>query len=168
MAEFDPQRILGVLDDHRVRYVLVGGLAAALHGAEYVTTDVDITPDTSEENLERLAEALRELDARIRTADEPAGVPFEPEADLIARSQILNLTTDAGDLDLSVVPAGTEGYRDLRRNAVDIDIRGIRVPVAALADVVRSKEAAGRPKDEAVLPMLRRMLHEEKGLRSDS
>ncbi len=168
MVEFDPQRILGALDDHRVRYVLIGGLAAALHGAEYVTTDVDITPETSEENLERLAATLLELGARIRTANEPDGIPFEPDAALIARSQVLNLTTDAGDLDLSVVPAGTTGYGDLKHDAVEIGIRGIRVPVASLADVVRSKEAAGRPKDQVVLPMLRRMLDEGHGLGSDA
>lgn len=55
-------------------------------------------------------------------------------------------------------PAGTGGYADLRREAIDIELRGVRVPIASLADVIRSKEAAGRDKDRRVLPVLRELL----------
>jgi predicted nucleotidyltransferase len=71
-----------------------------------------------------------------------------------------NLTTDAGDLDLRFVPAGTRGFEDLVRDAVRVDITGITLRVASLADVIRSKEAAGREKDRAALPLLRRLLAE--------
>jgi hypothetical protein len=64
-----------------------------------------------------------------------------------------NLTTDAGDLDLRFVPAGTRGFEDLVRDAVRVDITGITLRVASLADVIRSKEAAGREKDRAALPL---------------
>ena len=66
--------------------------------------------------------------------------------------------TRAGDLDVSFVPSGTQGYADLRRDAVTIVVHGVSVPVASLADVVRSKEAAGRDKDRLALPMSRRLL----------
>jgi hypothetical protein len=73
---------------------------------------------------------------------------------------VWNLTTRAGDLDIAFQPSGTGGYDDLRRGALTLSIQGISVPVASLADVVRSKEAAGREKDRLVLPMLRRLLDE--------
>jgi hypothetical protein len=150
--------MLRTLARHKVAYVLIGGLAASLHGSPHVTTDVDITPDRARENLERLAAALVELDARIRTEGEPGGLPFDRSAQMLARSSILNLTTRHGDLDLTFEPAGTAGYDDLRRSAVEIRIRRTRVVVASLADVIRSKEAAGREKDRLTLPTLRRLL----------
>lgn len=160
MAErgFDPEAILRVLDEHDVRYVLIGGLAATLHGSPHVTTDVDIAPDPAPDNLERLAAVLRELDARIRVEGEPGGVPFDRSREFLERASLLNLTTRFGDLDLAFEPSGTDGYEDLRRRAIEIDIRGTRVVLGHLADVIRSKEASGREKDRLTLPTLRRLL----------
>lgn len=156
---FDPEEILRVLEHHGVRYVLIGGLAATLYGSPHVTTDVDIAPDRAKRNLKSLARALDDLDARIRVEGEPDGLPFDRSAAMLDRVSLMNLTTRAGDLDLSFEPVGTGGFADLRRHAVEIEIRGLRIPVAALADVIRSKEAADREKDRLVLPTLRR-LHE--------
>jgi len=163
---FDPTEIVRVLEANAVRYVLIGGMAATIHGADYVTGDVDITPATDSGNLTRLSKALHDLDARIRVADEPAGLPFDPDAGSLASVAIWNLVTNAGDLDISFVPSGTRGYRDLQRDAVTVLIHGVAVPVASLADVVRSKEAAGRDKDRLALPMLRRLLAESVSRRS--
>lgn len=166
MAEgrsFDPEEILRVLHVHGVDYVLIGGLAATLHGSPHVTMDVDITPSASEPNLARLAEALEELDARVRTEGEPEGVAFDRSAEMLSRVSLLNLTTRAGDLDLAFEPHGTGGYPDLRPRSILIDIHGTPVRVAALADVVRSKEAAGREKDRLTLPTLRRLLDRLEG-----
>jgi predicted nucleotidyltransferase len=157
-AGFTPQEILAALDRHAVRYVLIGGLAAILHGAPHVTTDVDIVPEEALRNLERLSAVLRELNARIRVAGEDRGVPFRHDAESLVRVRIWNLVTDLGNLDITFVPSGTQGYEDLRRDAVSMRVRGVDVPVASLADVIRSKEAAGRERDRAVLPTLRRML----------
>lgn len=166
MAEarlFDPEAILRILERHRVEYVLIGGLAASLHGSPFVTTYVDIAPARERANLERLAAALSELDARIRAEGELDGIPFDRSAQMLSNVSILNLTTRHGDLDLSFLPAGTRGYEDLRRQALEIEIRKTRVIVASLADVIRSKEAAGRDKDRLVLPTLRRLLERLEG-----
>lgn len=157
-ALFDPQQVLRTLEAHEVRYVLVGGLAATLYGSPHVTTDIDITPDRAPDNLVALAAALEELQARIRSERVPEGLAFDRSAAVLAGVEILNLATRYGDLDITFVPAGTQGYDDLRRRAVEIEIRDVRVPVAALADVIRSKEAAGREKDRLTLPTLRRLL----------
>ncbi len=156
--ELDLPRLLAVLDRHGVTYVLIGGLAAVYHGSPFPTEDADITPEVDKTNLTHLAAALTELNARIRTDAEPDGLPFTCDADSLARVNILNLTTDAGDLDITLEPAGTRGYPDLSRDATDAQLYGVTVPVASLADVIRSKQAANRPKDQRVLPTLREIL----------
>lgn len=163
---FDPAAILATLNEHHVRYILIGGLGATLHGSPFVTTDVDITPAGHDDNLERLADALEALDARLRVEGEPDGIPFDRSLESLRRIEILTLTTRHGDLDISLVPSGTGGYDDLRRGAIELDIHGLLVSVASLADIIRSKEAAGREKDRLVLSTLRALLErieEEEG-----
>ena len=154
--------MLSALTEEGVRFVLIGGMAAILHGDVGVTVDLDVVPERSRENLERLAAALRDLRARIRTQGEPDGLAFDCSAEFfrnLAPDALINLTTHAGDLDLTFQPSGTRGYSDLRRDAVEIEAAD-RLPilVASLEDVIRSKEAAGREKDRAALPRLRRLL----------
>lgn len=158
--ELAPERICAVLREHGVRFVLFGGFAAVIHGSPYVTVDLDVVPARDRGNLERLSAALRAMHARVWTPDEPDGVPFEHDADSLGAVQTWNLLTDHGRLDLTFVPAGTRGYEDLIRDAVRLTILGVEVDVASLADVIRSKEAAGREKDRLVLPVLRRLLQE--------
>jgi hypothetical protein len=158
---FQPREILRVLERHGVQFVVIGGLAAALQGSPFVTTDVDVTPRRARKNLEQLSAALKELEAKIRTESVPEGLPFDHDANSLAGVGLLNLTTRFGALDISVEPLGTAGYQDLVRDAKPFELGGVRVLVASLADVVRSKEAAGRDKDRLVLPTLRRLLEEE-------
>lgn len=156
--ELDLPRLFEVLDRHKVAYILIGGLAAVYHGSPFTTEDADITPGTARGNLSKLASALRELNARIRTESEPGGLPFAFDADSLKAVGTWNLTTAAGDLDISFEPDGTRGYSDLRRDATAAQLYGVTVRVASLADVVRSKQAANRPKDQRVLPTLREIL----------
>lgn len=158
LPEFRPGEILRALHQHRVAYVVVGGLAAVLHGAPIRTGDADIVPEESPANLARLATALVQLEARIRVAEEAGGLPFSIDAVGLARGQTWNLTTRYGDLDLTFVPSGTAGYQDVSRDAVAYEVAGVAVKVASLADVIRSKQAANRPKDYVTLPTLRRLL----------
>ncbi len=113
---FAPQRILEVLARHEVRCVVIGGYAAVLAGVEIVTRDVDIIPALDADNMERLAPALEELHAGIRVPNEPP-IPLPADPKLLAKAQIWNLATDAGDLDITTRPDGTNGYEDLRRGA---------------------------------------------------
>ncbi len=163
MSEFDPVGLLRVLVERDVDFVVIGGIAARLRGAPLLTQDVDITPATDPPNLERLASALEDLEARRRTAPEPEGVPFPFDPALLEAAKVWTLVTRFGDLDLVVSPAGTNGYTDVVRDADDLRVATdpeLIVKVASLVDVIRSKEAAGREKDRAALPMLRRTLEE--------
>lgn len=158
--------MLRTLQRHRVQFVLIGGIAALLRGAPLLTQDVDITPDTTEENLGLLSAALRDLEARLRTASDPDGVDFPIAPEMLKARRSWTLTTRLGDLDLVFVPTGTSGYADLVRNADEVAVTedgAVTVEVAALVDVIRSKEAAGRNKDRAALPLLRRTLEESEG-----
>jgi hypothetical protein len=149
-----PEEILDTLARHHVEYVLIGGLAATLHGSSAVTNDADICPDPSPENCERLAAALRDMDARVRTDTDPDGIMFAGDAHFLRGTQLVNLTTRYGDFDIAFQPAGTDRYEDLAERAVDVAIDGTIVRVASIADIIRSKEAANRPKDRATLPIL--------------
>ncbi len=158
---FDPIGIITALNGHDVEYVLIGGLAAVLHGSPYQTEDADVTPAPGRDNLRRLAAALVELDARLRVSNEPEGIPFDRSAEALEKASIWNFQTRCGMLDLSFRPSGTDGYADLAGNATGREVGGQRVKVASLADIVRSKEAAGRVKDHAVLPTLRALLERQ-------
>ena len=156
-VEFRPEQLLEVLTRRRVRYVLIGGFAAVIHGSPYLTTDLDVVPDAAPDNLEHLSDALTELHAKVWTESDPEGVPFDHDATSLASKRMWNLVTDLGWLDIAFEPSGTQGYADVARDAVHLTILGVEVDVASLADVIRSKEAAGRDKDRLVLPVLRRI-----------
>jgi hypothetical protein len=159
-VEFLPEKLLEVLARHGVRHVLIGGFAAVIHGSPYVTTDVDVVPDSRAANLDRLSAALDELHAKVWTDAEPAGVRFDHDGASLAETGMWSLVTDFGRLDITFTPSGTAGFSDVARDAVHLTILGAEVDVASLADVIRSKEAAGRQKDRLVLPVLRRILAE--------
>jgi hypothetical protein len=160
---FDPERILAVLAEHGVDFVLVGALAARLYGFPRLTADVDLTPDTSPDNLERLAASLQALDARVFTDSVPEGLPFDCSATTLARASMWNLVTRAGRMDVIFTPSGSDGFDDLRASAERFMIHGQPLYAASLADILRLKEAADRPQDRQDAIVIRAMLAEESG-----
>lgn len=158
LPEFDGPAILEVLMRHGVLCIVIGGFAAVAQGSPIPTVDLDVVPANDRENWTRLSAALTELDAKVRAVELDEPLPFSHDADSLAASSIWNLTTKYGDLDITQMPAGTEGYDDLKRDAVESDVDGMRVQLASLADIVRSKEAAGRDKDRLALPALRELV----------
>jgi hypothetical protein len=161
MVEHDLGEILRILERHGVRYVVIGAQAAVIHGVPLLTEDLDITPARDARNLERLAAALSGLDPRLRSTESPEGVSFPADAEMLATAETWTLITRLGALDLAFLPSGTSGYEDLRRDAIPVELgENLTVSVASLADVIRSKEAAGREKDRMQLPLMRRALAE--------
>lgn len=160
MARFQPLEILRVLAEHEVAYVLIGGLAATFHGSPTRTGDADICPDPNLDNLRRLADALVDMDAGLRVESEPDPIPFTCDAHFLAQMQVVNLRTRFGALDITRQPAGLRGYDELVEHAEAMDAGGVHVTVASLADVIRSKAAANRPKDHETLPALRALQDE--------
>ena len=156
---FDPARIIIALDRHEVDYVLVGGLGAQAHGTSRATFDIDFVPAATEENWERLAAALRDLGARLRVAgmtdEEARQLPVSLDAATLRSFGSSTWMTDAGPLDVLQelpVKGARRSYDDRAPRRVVAEIVGITFQIAALDDIVASKEYAGRLKDRDALP----------------
>ncbi|MGH3848181.1 MAG: hypothetical protein ACRDRT_00450 [Pseudonocardiaceae bacterium] len=115
MTEFRPAEILKSLLEHHVRFVVIGGLAAELHGAPIErTVDLDITPASDEANLERLAVCLRSLGARLRALGlGPQGIEVPLDARTFSGMTTITFITKFGPFDIALLPDGTTGFDDL-------------------------------------------------------
>jgi hypothetical protein len=155
--KFDPLGLLGVLDRHRVAYIVIGGFGRVVQGAEEVTRGVDIVPSPKADNLERLEAALEELEAVT-----PDGHAASLDAN--GDDVVLTFSTDRGELKVVQQPEGTRGYEDLRRAATREPLgRGIRPAVASVDDLARMLAALGRDGDQQKLRDLRRLAELEMG-----
>jgi hypothetical protein len=134
-----------VLLTHRVRFILIGGFGSRLHGSPTLTNDLDISYARDPGNLEGLAAALSELRARLRGVTEE--VPFLLDPKTLKAGDHFTFVTDAGNLDCLGAPSGVSGFDELDRTAVTMDLDGLTVRVASIEDLIRMKQAAGRPKD---------------------
>ncbi len=152
---FDPVRICQVLNEEAVEYVVVGGFAAVIRGSSLPTRDIDIVPSRSADNLDRLGRALTRMSAKIRTDGESVSAPLDGSF-LSNMPLMLNLVTDFGEMDLTFLPAGRAGGFDGWRSAATEEevSDGLIVVVASLDDIIDSKRAANRPKDQMALPYL--------------
>ena len=152
---FDPVAICRVLNEECVDYVVVGGFASVILGSPLPTEDIDVLPDRSEDNLIRLAAALKRLNARIRTESE--AVPAPLDAGFLANMPVmLNLATDFGMVDLTFDPSGPiRGFASWNADAsTEVIADGLTIRVASLDDIIASKRAADREKDRRALPYL--------------
>jgi hypothetical protein len=156
VPDLDAAAIVAVLNQHGVNYVVIGAFAAIAQQAPIpATRDIDITPESTRENLERLSAALHELHARVRTATVPGGLPFDHDGASLRDAAVWNLICTFGEFDISFRPAAFEqGFAQLIERAHQVRVGDTDVLVADIDDVILSKETAGRPKDLLVLPTL--------------
>lgn len=159
MAGFDPKAWVLHLEAHQVEYVLVGGVAGNLHGASRPTTDIDVVPRWNQENLERLCDALRATHATPTTG--PALAPEDITPEVLIDREIMTWNTDIGRIDTLVGIPDSEGmpvdFQSLNERALQLRLGDSEVAVAALDDVITSKEFASRAKDRKALPELYRL-----------
>ena len=166
--ELDVDRVIAALELHHVQYLLIGGVAARFHGSVRRTEDIDVLPRDDDENLNRLAAALRDLGAFLRVGgmsdDDARALPVRLDAQALRGMEVSTWRTVAGDLDvlrtLRDERGGRLSYDDLEPRAVGIVVSEMSVRLAALGDIVASKRFAGRDKDREALPELERMLGE--------
>lgn len=148
----DYRALLVALDEAKVQFIVVGGVAAVAHGSPRFTQDVDVVYSRTDDNLDRLVEALRPITPYLRGA--PAGLPFEWSASTLRRGLNFTLTTSAGSLDLLGEIVGGGGFDDLIGEATYMRVFGHDVRVLNLEALIRTKRAAGRPKDFEALAEL--------------
>lgn len=141
----DFARLLGVLNQDDVHFVIIGGFAAIAHGSAFLTVDLDIVYERSADNVERLVRSLVPLSPYLRGA--PPGLPFRLDVETIERGLNFTLTTAAGDLDLLGEAAGGGHYSAIFPHSVEREVLGQRCRFVDLDTLIRLKRAAGRPKD---------------------
>lgn len=152
---FDPSRIFETLDRHGVDHLTIGAWAVIAHGYVRATADIDFVARLDEQNMARLAAALKELNARLRRvdADKLDIDPRDPRVLITGAS--FTMDTDAGPLDfLNAVP-GAADYDDMRSRARKADAGGVTVRVVGYEDLLRMKEASGREQDLLDIHQLR-------------
>jgi hypothetical protein len=137
--------------------IVVGGVAAVLNGAPISTFDLDVIHARDAENIERLLTALGALDARYRDL---TGRVLRPDANGLTGTGHHLFVTTCGPLDVLGEIGDHQGYEELLSESIEHAIEGNAIRVLDLPALIRTKEAAGRDKDRAVLPILRRTLEE--------
>lgn len=148
------RRILELLEQHGVAYVVVGGVAAVLQGAPMTTFDIDALVKVDEANADRLLAALTDLDARYRERDR---VIRPDRADILAGGHLL-LMTNSGPLDVLGHIAQEKRYEDVVSSTLTIDVGGLSIRVLSLEALLEDKKSLGRDKDLAALRLLEKVL----------
>lgn len=146
------EKIIQLLTDGDVSFVILGGVAATVHGSSYATYDLDICYSRSSENLGRLASCLARIRPQLRGA--PQGLPFLWDAETLRRGLNFTLSTDFGDLDLLGEVGGVGPYQAVWEASETAVLYGISCRVLTLDALIRSKRFAGRSKDLPVLTEL--------------
>ncbi len=138
-------RMLTVLVEAGVRFVVIGGVALVTQGGSRATFDLDLCYERSPQNFKNLEEAIKPLAPKLRGVD--PSLPFFFDARSLASGLNFTLTTSLGDLDLLGEVAGIGGYAEAVADADTVEAFGVSFPILSLAKLEASKRAAGRPKD---------------------
>ncbi|MBI4669676.1 MAG: hypothetical protein HY747_10945 [Elusimicrobia bacterium] len=147
------EKLVQQLYGHDVAFALIGGVAMAAQGSVYVTYDLDVCYERSDQNYERLIKALAPIHPILRGASE--NLPFQWDTATLKAGLNFTLRTDWGDLDLFGEVAGLGFYSDMAKYSEMMTIAGVNCRVLGLIGLIKAKEAASRPKDLIHLKELR-------------
>jgi hypothetical protein len=142
--------ILNRLHDSNVDFVIVGGVAAALHGSSRVTFDLDIVPSMAPDSWAVTVDLLWSLGARPRIAESVDRIRdveqvrrWQAEKGMLA----LNFRTPDGSTEVDLLVSESNRLDALRRRAVAITVDGRKFFVASIDELIEMKRLAGRPQD---------------------
>jgi predicted nucleotidyltransferase len=141
----DFPKLLRLLTEHDVAFIIIGGVAAVIHGSSRLTQDLDVVYQRSPQNLTRLVQALAEQSPYLRGA--PPGLPFQWSVATLRMGLNFTLETSVGPLDLLGEVTGGGSYEDLLEHTIEVEVFGVRCRCLDLLALLRTKRAAGRPKD---------------------
>ncbi|MBX3278407.1 MAG: hypothetical protein KF868_10435 [Acidobacteria bacterium] len=157
MIQFRP--IVDRLVSAGADFIIIGGVAASLHGSSQATFDIDLCYARRPDNLEKLGRILTEIHATLRGA--PSGLPFKPDAETLRHGLNFTFDTDLGKIDLLGEVAGIGAYEQIIRGAEKVDFFGYRCAILSIPQLISAKRASGRPKDLIVLPELEAILESQ-------
>ncbi|HYN82896.1 MAG TPA: hypothetical protein VES88_15515 [Gemmatimonadaceae bacterium] len=158
----DFARLLGALHKTGVEHIIIGGVAATVHGSSRLTQDVDVCYARTDSNLDRIVRALRPLKPYLRGA--PRGLPFQWSAATLRAGLNFTLTTTAGDIDLFGEVTGGGRYNDLLAHTIDVTLFTHRTRCLNLDWLIATKRAAGRPRDLEAIAELEALREEIGGI----
>jgi predicted nucleotidyltransferase len=153
----DLERVVPALVHGGAEFIVIGGVAAIIHGSARATFDVDVLYLRDEQNIQRLANSLAPYKPYLREV--PPGLPFTWDAKTIRNGLNFTLTTELGDIDL-LGDVGGETYQTLLPHSFEVEAFGVRFRCLDLPTLIRIKEAAGRRKDLEAIAELRVLLEE--------
>jgi hypothetical protein len=156
---YDPISPMLALADANVDFVVIGGVAAQVHGSAQLTFDLDVAYVRSERNLTQMVGVLRSLHAELRGAP-PGRFPFQLDERSLEAGANFTFATDFGSVDILADPAGPPSYEKLRADAVSQDVDGRTVHFASIDHLIAMKDAVGRPKDKNAAAELRVLAEE--------
>jgi hypothetical protein len=154
------EALIQTLDAGRVEFILIGGVAAILHGSARLTLDLDVAYARNRDNIERLVEALAVHHPYPRGA--PDGLPFKWDAETVRRGLNFTLKTDLGDFDLLGEAAGGGTYEMLLPHTIEMNAYGLSFRCVTIDMLIHLKRAAGRPKDFEAIAELEALREEIK------
>lgn len=157
--KIDFLEILKVLGAHQVDCIVVGGVSGVLQGAPMTTIDLDVVHSRTPGNVERLLQALEDLEAFARGHGERR---LRPNRSHLESPGHQLLMTKHGPLDLLGAIGGGRGYEDLIPRTVEMHLGPLKVRVIDLDTLIELKETAGREKDKAVIAILKRTRDESR------
>jgi predicted nucleotidyltransferase len=157
----ETRKLLEILRNGGVEFVLVGGWAAILHGSARTTLDLDVVYRRNKENIAKLSTALQSISPYLRGA--PPGLPFQWDERTIKNGLNFTLTTSLGDIDLLGEIAGAGMYEDVLKSAIEMEFFEGKYRVISLDGLITAKRAAGRPKDLEVIAELELLHREHRG-----
>ena len=157
MTEFE--KVIQVLDENNIDYILIGGFAGAVHGSARLTSDIDIVYKRSKDNIKKLVTALKNHKPYLRGA--PEGLPFLLDEITMESGLNFTLTTDIGYIDLlAEVPGGN--YESILPDTILVDVFNRKICCVNLKRLIQLKRASGRPKDFEAISELEILQEKEK------
>lgn len=148
----DLENLLKILLNHNIDFVVIGGLAAILHGSSVVTQDIDICTPLSAENIDKIRNCLREYHPFHRMTSPKLSFMKIPEKGKSLKN--LYLETDIGTLDMLTEVTGLGNFKEVQKHAIEVEIFDQKCKVLSIDALLEAKQRMGRDKDKAVIKEL--------------
>ena len=147
-------KLLKLLKEADVEFIVIGGVAMVAHGSAHVTFDLDICYRRTKENIERTCTALAPFHVKLRGTSGGLDLPFRFDAETVRRGLNFTLDTDLGDIDLLGEVSGIGTYEQMLPSTVLRTIDSIKCQILTIDGLIRAKKAAGRKKDLSAIEEL--------------